>query len=240
MQTFAAIVLETVAAGLIDLTPTAKSRIFKGLKLTKKPEAIRELSPYESYEVTGSKGACYSVTAQSCTCPDSQHRQATCYHQWAIRILRKAAIDSGVNIQAAWVEAAKAANIAAGLPAIPTTREVLGDCILSDMMESVDAQILAERYPTTRAEDPTLEVNTLAAVDEVYEQAREENSAKQPEPLRCYCCDATATGLAWSYLNGVPSPACVRHTWPRRFWPDAGVVPQELAHLADGRSSSGA
>lgn len=61
-----------------------------------KVSAERTYNGHHLVESSSREGACYLVTAHSCTCPDAKYRKTTCKHQIAIRI---AAVVHGAAIE---------------------------------------------------------------------------------------------------------------------------------------------
>jgi hypothetical protein len=60
-------------------------------------------------------------------------------------------------------------------------------------------------------------------------------------PKKCYACDAPAKGIGWQhegkevgFMLPVAKPACGRHRWDRRHWPQdpEQYISQELVQLA--------
>jgi hypothetical protein len=61
-----------------------------------KVSAERTYNGHHLVESATTEGACYLVTAHSCTCGDAKYRHTTCKHQIAIRL---AAVLSGAAIE---------------------------------------------------------------------------------------------------------------------------------------------
>ncbi len=67
--------------------PDLASRIERALTVLLFRE--REYLGCGAYTIANEYGACYTVTRQSCTCPDATERGMTCKHQLAIGLLER-------------------------------------------------------------------------------------------------------------------------------------------------------